>query len=46
METLQKVLGHKTITSTQVYAELVNPKIKEDTDKICNRIGNTFRLAN
>ena len=46
LETLQKVLGHKTITSTQVYAELVNPKIKEDTDKICNRIGNTFRLAN
>ena len=46
LETLQKVLGHKTIISTQVYAELVNPKIKEDTDKMCSRIGNTFRLAN
>jgi site-specific recombinase XerD len=46
LDTLQKVLGHKSIISTQVYAELVNPKIKEDTDKICGRIGNTFRLAN
>lgn len=46
LETLQKVLGHKSIISTQVYAELVNPKIKEDTDKMCSRIGNTFRLAN
>ena len=29
LETLQKVLGHKTIISTQVYAELINPKIGE-----------------
>ena len=27
LETLQKVLGHKTIISTQVYAELINPKM-------------------
>ena len=46
LETLQKVLGHKTIISTQVYAELVNPKIKEDTDKISEKIGGMFRLAN
>lgn len=32
--------------STQVYAELVNPKIKEDTDKISEKIGGMFRLAN
>lgn len=34
LETLQKVLGHKTIISTQVYAELINPKIGEDTDRM------------
>lgn len=46
LETLQKVLGHKSIISTQVYAELVNPKVGEDTDKICEKIGNLYKLAN
>lgn len=46
LETLQKVLGHKSILSTQVYAELVNPKVGEDTDKVCRRIGDMYRLAN
>ena len=46
LETLQKVLGHKTIISTQVYAELVNPKIGEDTDRMREKIGGMFRLAN
>lgn len=45
-ETLQKVLGHKTIISTQVYAELINPKIGEDTDRMREKIGGMFRLAN
>ena len=46
LETLQKVLGHKTIISTQVYAELINPKIGEDTDRMREKIGGMFRLAN
>ena len=46
LETLQKVLGHKSIISTQVYAELVNPKVGEDTDKICEKIGSLYKLAN
>lgn len=46
LETLQKVLGHKTIISTQVYAELVNPKIGEDTDRMREKIGGMFRLVN
>lgn len=46
LETLQKVLGHKSILSTQVYAELVNPKVGEDTDKICAKIGHIYKLAN
>ena len=45
LETLQKVLGHKTIISTQVYAELINPKIGEDTDRMREKIGGMFRLA-
>ena len=46
LETLQKVLGHKSILSTQIYAELINPKVGEDTDKLCMKIGDTYRLAN
>jgi len=43
---LQKVLGHKSILSTQVYAELINPKVGEDTDRMCDKIGSVYRLAN
>ena len=46
LETLQKVLGHKSILSTQVYAELINPKVGEDTDRMCDKIGSVYRLAN
>lgn len=46
LETLQKVLGHKTIISTQVYSELINPKIGEDTDRIREKIDRMFHLAN
>ena len=46
LETLQKVLGHKTIISTQVYAELIKTKIGEDTDRMREKIGGMFRLAN
>ena len=45
LETLQKVLGHKSILSTQIYAELINPKVGEDTDKICEKIGHAYKLA-
>lgn len=46
LETLQKILGHKSILSTQVYAELINPKVGEDTDRMCDKIGSVYRLAN
>lgn len=45
LETLQKVLGHNSILSTQVYAELINPKVGEDTDKLCEKIGHVYKLA-
>lgn len=45
LETLQKMLGHNSILSTQIYAELINPKVGEDTDKLCERIGKVFKLA-
>lgn len=45
LETLQKVLGHNSILSTQIYAELINPKVGEDTDKLCEKIGHVYKLA-
>lgn len=45
LETLQKVLGHNSILSTQVYAELINPKVSEDTDKLCEKIGHVYKLT-
>ena len=45
LETLQKVLGHNSILSTQIYAELINPKVGEDTDKLCEKIGHIYKLA-
>ena len=44
LETLQRVLGHKNILSTQVYAELINPKVGEDTDKVREKIGDMYCL--
>lgn len=45
LEILLKVLGHKSILTTQVYAELINPKIAGDTDKIYEKIGDTYKLV-
>ena len=28
-----------------VYAELINPKVGEDTDRICEKIGHVYKLA-
>ena len=30
----------------QIYAELINPKVGEDTDKIFDKISFIYRLAN
>lgn len=45
IETVSKMLGHKHITTTQIYAKITNDKIKRDMDRLRGRIGDKFRLA-
>ena len=45
IETVSKMLGHKHITTTQIYAKITNDKIKRDMDDLRTRIGDKFRLA-
>lgn len=45
IETVSRMLGHRDLRSTQIYAKISNNKISEDTDKLEKRIKNKFRLA-
>lgn len=45
IETVSRMLGHRDLRSTQIYAKISNNKISEDTDKLEERIKNKFRLT-
>ena len=44
-ETVSRMLGHKHITTTHIYAKITNDKIKRDMENLQARIGDKFRLA-
>lgn len=39
IETVSKILGHTKITTTQIYAKVVERKLKEDMEALKNRLG-------
>ena len=40
-----EMLGHKQITTTQIYAKLTANKMKEDVRLLTQRIGNLYELT-
>ena len=38
LETLQKVMGHKSIRTTQIYAKITHEKLSHDADLLANRL--------
>jgi site-specific recombinase xerD len=39
------MLGHKHITTTQIYAKITNDKIGRDMDMLTEKIADKFRMA-
>lgn len=38
LESLQKILGHKTLRTTQIYAKIVDTKLSEDMNNLAERL--------
>ena len=43
IETLSKMMGHKSIKTTQIYAEVTRTKINEDMTKLAKRIKGKYK---
>lgn len=44
IETVSEMLGHKHITTTQIYAKMTGNKMKEDMDRLADRLEGKFTL--
>lgn len=45
IETISQTLGHRSISTTQIYAEVTRTKINEDMTNLAERIEGKYELA-
>ena len=46
METISKMMGHNSIKSTRIYAEITNQKVGEDMKKLAGRMKRELKIRN
>jgi site-specific recombinase XerD len=44
METISKMMGHSSIRSTQIYAEITGKKVGEDMKKLAERTKGKYKI--